>query len=167
MIAAVLVMVLSSALYAPALVLQHQGSQESIGALNICSPPFRDLLRNRIWLAGLVLFYVAAGILAATYAMVIKGVLDSTGWERVFFIALTIVSAISFPIVSAEAFKATAVTVSTSVTIPINPVYASLASVWLFGVSLTSSPPATVVLVISVMVMLLGVLSLSRSTSLG
>lgn len=274
-IAAVLVMLLSSALYAPALVLQHQGSQESIGALSTGSPKFRDLLKNRTWLAGLILFYVAAvvhivaislgslavvqplivtelifvpiaariisktpvsgrdwaaivavavalavflvvgrptagadraalaswlmflaatiaivtllmvvgrrlpitpraavlalaaGILAATYAVVIKGVLDSQGWERVFFIVLTVISAISFPIVSAEAFKTGAVTVSTSVMILINPIYASLVSVWLFGVSLTSSAGAAVVLVASVIVMVLGVVSLSRSTSLG
>ncbi len=275
MISAIVVMLLSSALYAPALVLQHQGSQEAIGALSSGKPRFRELLKNRTWLAGLILFYVAAGvhivaislgslavvqplivtelifvpiaamiisktavtgrdwaaivavsaalavflivgrpsvgdpraplgewllflgftivlvaalmlggsrlkatpraavlslaagILAATYAVVIKGVLDSAGWERWFFIGLTVISAVSFPIVSAEAFKTGAVTVSTSVMILVNPVYASLASVWLFHVSITSSPLASVVLAVTVVVMTLGVVSLSRSTSLG
>jgi drug/metabolite transporter (DMT)-like permease len=62
MIPAIVVMLLSSALYAPALVLQHQGSQEAIGALSSGKPRFRELLKNRTWLAGLILFYVAAGV---------------------------------------------------------------------------------------------------------
>ncbi len=60
MILAVLVMLLSSALYAPALVLQHKGTQQSIGQFSSGQPKFLDLLKNRVWLSGLILFYVAA-----------------------------------------------------------------------------------------------------------
>ncbi len=60
---------------------------------------------------------LAAGILAATYAVVIKGVFDSTGAARLVFILLTLISAVTYPLVSAEAFKTGAVTVSSSVMI--------------------------------------------------
>ena len=53
-------MLLSSALYAPALVLQHKGTQQSIGQFSSGRPKFLDLLKNRVWLSGLILFYVAA-----------------------------------------------------------------------------------------------------------
>lgn len=275
MILAVLVMLLSSALYAPALVLQHKGTQQSIGQFSSGQPKFLDLLKNRVWLSGLILFYVAAvvhivaislgslavvqplivtelifvpiaamiisktavpgrewlaivavaaalavflvvaqptggsvkptvrqwvvflvatvllvlvlmalgkrlpttaraavialaaGILAATYAVVIKGVFDSTGAARLVFILLTLISAVTYPLVSAEAFKTGAVTVSSSVMILVNPVFATIVSIWLFQVSVNHSVAALAVLAASVVVMVLGVVSLSRNSPIG
>lgn len=275
MILAVVVMLLSSALYAPALVLQHKGTQESIGQFSTGKPKFADLLRNRVWLSGLILFYVAAvvhivaislgslavvqplivtelifvpiaaviisktpvparewvaivvvagalavflivarptggsarptadqwvlflvgtvalvavlmvvgrrlpnaaragvialaaGILAATYAVVIKGVLDSTGVVRIVFVVLTLISAVTYPLVSAEAFKTGAVTVSTSVMILVNPVFATVVSIWLFQVAISHSVGALVILAVTVVVMVLGVVSLARSSPIG
>jgi drug/metabolite transporter (DMT)-like permease len=52
---AIIIMLISAAMYALSYVLQHKGTQESIGE-GVENPGIGLLIRNRIWLLGLVLF---------------------------------------------------------------------------------------------------------------
>ncbi len=109
-------------------------------------------------------FGTAAAFINAWYVLSVAGALDllptPLGWAMAFCALVGIVGGIA---AATMAFKAGPITFSTPAIITVNPVVATVASMWLYGDSITDTPIAIGIIAVCVVVIVWGVIQLSRA----
>ena len=115
-----------------------------------------------------VLLGIAGGIFAGLFAPLTKAVIGAAGagipallgnWLTWAFVAIGIL-ALALPFM---AFQAGRITTSLPLIMVLNPVYATVLGIWLFDERVDDSPVALAVIAVSIVVMIVGVVFLSRS----
>lgn len=116
------------------------------------------------------LFGLAAGLVNALLALLAKGAFasDMTGVSDVLtepLVWLTALVGLASIAVVALAFRSGPITASTPAMISVNPIVSALAAMWLFGETIVFTPVSALLILVSIVVVIVGVYSLSRSTA--
>ncbi len=110
------------------------------------------------------LFGVATGIINALYVVTAKGAFGGPPSPLLWIlIALAVFSALGGVAFATIAFRSGPVTVSSAAMIAVNPLIATVAAMYLFGVTINDSPIDLIVIAIAVVGVLVGIVKLSTS----